>query len=1481
MAENTSDTTTEIGKTVNKRAIVCDPREIRKAIQDKLMAAIKSKFPVVGKNYTAKLLGLSIKTNDLSHARQRDLLIARRNCHDNVYGDIEIIDNETGKKVADLPHTLLMGIPHYTNRFTMMLDGNEYSIVSQMRTKSGVYTRKRGNDELESAFNLARGANFKLIMDPETGVFKIDILNSVMPAVAVLKILGATSEDVSNHIGHELTDKNYAELTDSRLSRARDTLYNKLVLHGNDAPKHLSDPEKDAAIRNYFSGTKIDPEVTKITLGAPHESVTASTILAAMKKILAAFNGESDFDERDMLEFQKIHTVEDLLSEAIEKSKDISSKMLMRLNKFNGSQDASKKVFTPEIFTTPVSKFITGSSLSRLPAQINPIEFLDSASIVTRLGEGAISNERAVPFETRQVNLSYTGIIDPIAAPESFKIGIDNHCTLGAIKGSDNEFYKKVKDCKSGIETTMRAIDLYDKYVGFPDPGYKKDLNPSDDVAAIYRGKLVHVRRDQLDYQIPSPHDLSTTTVNTIPFMNANQGNRLLMGAKHVQQALPLKDPEKRLVKPVMEKGHTYRDRPMNSVAELVGNWTIPRAPHDGIVTKITDDFVYIKGADGSETPVDYENNVPLATKTFLNNDLTVKVGDRVTKNQPLGGSNFTRDGELTMGRNLTVAYMPYEGLNHEDGLVVSEECAKKMTSVHSDKVSLRVDKTITCGKDKFAAAFPARFTKEQLAKLDSDGLAKKGEILENGDPVIVALGDNSASRANQVLGNLHKALRHPYKDISEVYEGAYPAEVIGSASTHSVKTVSLKIEKPLQIGDKLSGSYGNKGTCAKILPSDQMPKDENGNPVDMVFSSVGVISRINAGQILEGSLGKVSKKTGNHYDIENFGTDDYVKFVKDELKKNGVKDKETVFDPVTGKKIPNVFVGVQHYHKLFKTTDTNFAARGIDGGYDQDESPSGSGLTGPKALGNMEVNALVAHNARAILREGTMLRSGKNLEFWKEFQNGGNPRMPSEKKAFSRFAAILKQAGINVKKEGSNLVAGPMTDKDVLELSSGEIKDALRINAKSLQPEPGGLFDPHLTGGLNGDRWTHIKLVEPVVNPIFKDAAKSVLGLDSKAFEEMAIKEGGGAIRKALNAMDVEKELENEENRLYSGDLSRNDLDKTIKRVKYLKALKETQIKPGEAYTLSVVPVLPPKMRPLIIGATGDTMDSDANALYRDLILQNQAFQKIKNLGLTEEEVRENRKSLQKRMNELAGLSAPESPNLRARSVKGAVAFLAGDVPKEGYFQSKVIYGKMNLSGRATISPDNTLGMDEVGIPETMAWEMYKPFISRQLSQLGYSPLKTLEAIEEKSPVAIKALHDEMEKRPVLVNRAPTLWRHGILAARPVLRDGKNLRINSLWETGLNADYDGDAMQIHLPVSDEAVKEAYSFLPSKQAFSDKKRGDILTMPKGEPVLGFYKVTENIGKPVKGSVHRFKNVDEAWKAYHAGKLKMTDLVEIG
>jgi len=1468
----------------NTRNIITDPENIRKEIIRKLKNAIRNKFPITAGKFVADLDDLEVKRVDMPHARQRNILLSKGNASDAVYVDLNIKYSDGNKSLYKLKNHRLVNIPYFTNRYTMIVDGNEYSIVNQMRTKSGVYTRKRDNDELESSFNLSKGANFKLIMEPDSGHFKVNMLGSVMPMYALLKILGAPDGEIRSALGSDLFSTN-ENVTPNQMERVRTTLYKKLVSSNSNLGTSASASEKEQKIREYFSNTKLDSETTKITLGKSFTKVNYSSILEAAKKILRVYNDKDDVDERDNLEFQHIYSVEDILQEVIDKNKDAVNKIASKLKSFtptgNEEEDQAKlkSIFSPVYFSKPIRNFITTSSISRLPSQINPMEIMDTASIVTRLGEGAISSERAVPEETRSVNYSYMGSIDPVATPESSKVGIDNHVTISAKKGDDNEFYKEVRNTKTGKLEEHRAIDLHNKVVGFPDPLHTKGKEKDTDVVpAVHKGNFKKVKRRELDYQIPSPHDLNTVTTATLPFINANQANRLVMGAKHVQQAMPLKDPESRLV------NANISDVGVDSTVKKLGGFLIPKSPVDGTVSKISDDFIHIKDSSGKVHKVDYEHDLPLATKTLLDNPLLIKKGDRVKKGQELAGSNFTKDGELAVGKTLSTGYMPYHGMNHEDGIVISEDTAKKMTSVHSEKITVRLDKMRTLDKSKYTSLFPTKFTQKQLNKLDSDGVVKKGATLEYGDPVVLVLEDNSKSRTNQILGQLHKSLKTPFKDCSEVYEDSKPAKVLQVSKRGTLVTVMLKVEKPMAIGDKLAGSYGNKGVVTKILPTDQMPTDEEGNSLDVLLSPAGVPSRINPAQILESSLGKVAAKTGKKYDVENFSRDDYVKYVKDEMKKHGVKDKETVTDPITGKKIPKVFVGKQYMHKLFKTSDSNYSARGIDGPYDQDDAPTGSGEMGPKALGGMEVNALIAHNARNFMKDASALRSSKNADFWNSFKYGQIAHMPTEKKTFNRFMDTLKQAGVKVDRKGGEFSAGPLTDNDIKKMSQGEVKNARRLNAKDLSPEKDGLFDERITGGMQGTKWGHIDLKEPVVNPVFKDAAGALLGMTSKELENSFLENGGSDIKKKLNAIDTKKELSNIEDELNDPKLKGSALDKKVKKYKYLKALNDKDLKPGDAYVLSKVPVTPPMMRPVTVGKTGDVMENDANYLYRDLILQNNSFKDLEESGVADEEdIKENRKALSNRVSELTGFMAPKSAQLAGKGVKGAASFISGDTPKQGYFQKKVVYSKMNTSGRSTIVPDNTLGLDEVGLPEEAAWEMYKPFIIRRMVKMGYSSYEAKKQVEEKSDTAKTVLQEELGGRPVVINRAPTLWRHSILAAKPKLRSDKNLHVNTLWEKATNQDYDGDAEQIHVPVSDDAVKDAFNMLPSKQLFSDKKPGDLLMAPTNEPIMGLYKATENLGGSgyKTGNVKKFKTEKEAWDAYHSGSLRMTDLVEIG
>lgn len=1436
--------------------VIESPEVIRRRIRESMASAVESLFPIVGKRYTATVVNLNVRGVSPTPAEVKQKLLSKGNPSDGIFGDIYIVDNITDAQVGMEKNMRIMSVPYYTDRWTFLVEGNEYLVVNQFRTKSGIYTRKKDNEELEVTFNLERGANFKLLMDGTTGILKISILGNSFLLFALFQILGASETEIRKVLGDELFIVNQRMLTKAQYDRAVHILFTKVATYKGQST--FATPEE--AIQDYFlNKTLINGDTTRITLGSSVTSVNLKALLLAVSKLISVYKGEKDPDDRDSLEFQKLYTVEDIVKETIQKNKGITIKIKHKLDSYIPGGDV-KGVIGATTLSKPFKTFLTSSTISRLPQQINPMEMVDGLATVTRLGEGAISSETAAPDAARSIHPSYVGILDLYATPESSKVGLDSRLAINVRKGDNNEIERVVRNLKTGKVEVKSVLHLYDKKVAFPDALHTVPLD-NDKVKVIYKGNISEIKRSEADYIINTPEDLLTNSTSTIPFINSIQGNRILMGAKHVQQALPLVDPDARIV-----STGTRVDKAFQNV----------KAPVTGIITEVSANIIKIETKNGGVTSVDFERSTPLATKTRLDNTPIVKPGDLVKQGQPLTSSNFERDGELALGKNLTIAYMPYKGLNHEDGIVISETASIKLTSAHTTKLSIEIQHGMVLSKAKCIAQFPAKYTQAQLDKIGENGVAIKGSYVEKGDPLIMLLSDNSDSKMNQVLGQLHKSLLATYRSNVEEYEETFPGIVDDVFVSAKLVTLIVNTNKPAVIGDKLSGSFGNKGVIVKILPDDAMIQDQEGNAMDALFTSAGVISRVNPAQIEETLLGKVGQKTGIKYKLDNYSHDNNLAYVEGEMAAAGISDKETLIDPATGKKIPNITTGTQHIFKLYKTTDSNFSARGVEGVHDMNDVPTGSGENAPKAIGGMEVNVLLAHNARNLLQEGTMLRGQRNNEFWKQFQYGIAPTPPNVKESFSRFSSILNQAGVKITREGDNLTAGPLTDKDIMEKSSGEIKSGLRLSAK-LKPETGGLFDEAVTGGLSGDRWGHITLPEPVVNPIFLDSSAKVLNMSNKDMLDFYFTEGGGAVRDTLNSLNVEEELATTISLLST--CAATKIDGLIKRKKLLEALIKADMKAGDAYTLSVLPVTPPKYRPITVQNDGDIMENDANSLYRDTILQRDNLKNTLPLGMPDMS-KEARAEMFQRVKELTGVTAPKSGN---RSIKGALDFIAGDRPKTGFFQKKVMYNQMNFTGRGTIAPDVNLGLDEVGLPEDMAWVMYKPILLNKLTGLGFSGVDARQHVEDRSETALRLLEEEMKIRPVLINRAPSLWKYSIIAAYPKMVTGKTILVNTLWEAGTNADFDGDAMTVHLPVTDGGIADAKRMLPSKLVFSDKRKGDLLYAPKTEPIMGLYKATKNLGKdtPPSSPIRSFKNLEAAWKSYHANELEFTDLVKIG
>lgn len=1446
------------------RPILEDSATRRERIRQAATAGLSRAFPMKAGKWTVELSGARVEPREFSSREQKTAILEGRTLSERVRGDLTVRDAK-GEIASQAPGFTMLHLPYFTPRHTFILDGTEYSVANQLRTKPGVYVRRRGNEELEATFNLSKGANFKVMMEPDKGLLYMQPAHTTarVALYPVLRALDIPHQDVARSWGTEVAAVNRDSFRspDSHVNR----LYEALI---HPARRTHATPEaRVGAIREYLDATAMDPQVTRVTLGEPFDKASGQAMLAASRKILDVHRASADVDDRDSLSFKTFHSVDDFVRERLQlDARAMRNKLGWKLDASHG---AIKDALPAAPFTRAVTGFLTGSSLSAVPMQINPMELIDEASRVTLLGEGAIASERAIPLEARDVHPTHLGILDPTRVPESFKVGVDLRAGIGTRRDDEGNLYAPVRDVRTGKDTYLRASDMAKAVVAFPG---STDLRAGNTVDAMRDGIVQRVPASEVTHQVRHASDMYGATTNLLPLLNGMQGNRALMASKHQGQALPLARREAPLVQ--VESWN-----PGVSVEREMVRLIVPTAPSAGRVDRIDADYVHFvpdgekRAAEGS-IRLHYDRDLPLAAKTYLDNRLLVKEGDRVAAGQPLAESNFTKDGVLALGTNLRVAYMPYRGLNTNDGIVVSQGAADKLTSEHMFHHVLDKAGDVEASREKHRAYFGSRYTAAQYDALDESGVARPGTVLRKGDPMLIAVRPETASGDAALLGRLSKSLVRPYAEVVETWTHDQPGVVADVSKTAGRHSVTVKTQEILQVGDKISNRYGAKGVIAKVVPDAQMIHDGKGRPVDVILTSAGIITRINPAQVVEASLGKVADHKGEPILVPQFATRDAVAYAKNLLKANGLSDKETVVDPVTGRSIPGVFVGKSYFLKLFKTTDSNWAAHGAER-YDYNQQPARGGDDGAKGIGKMEFDGLVAHNARAVLREAAAIKSQRNDEFWRSVQLGTPAPGPRTPFAYDKLHAMLAGAGVKVSKAGSRLALGPLTDADISRMSSGALPEPSRmIRAKDLKPETGGMFDPARTGGMAGTKWSHVELSEPIVNPVFEEPVRRLLGLTQKDFAERTSR-GGAWFRSELEKIDVPSRLADLRER--SRRLRGAALDDTVKQAKYLAAMETHGLTPADAYVLSKIPVTPPVIRPILPLKDGRLQVGDANLLYRDAFLANDKL-KESHAVLPSSELHAPRRHLYDAVSALFGVGDPVSPGVERRGAKGYIATITGSRPGSGFFQSKLMKRQQDVSGRATIAPDPTLSMDEIGVPTDMLWGMYSKFVVGRLVRRGYSAIDAQKLVEDKAPIAKDELINESKERPVMVNRAPSLTRHNIIGAYPRMTEGKTITLNPFAERGTNADYDGDAMQIHAPVTAAGVEDVKRMTLSHQIFADRRPGMLNVAPDMEAVLGLHRATQQAsGRPAK----RFASLQDARAAYHRGDIELNDAIHVG
>lgn len=1473
-------------------------------LKTNVVQSIASHFPFET-NYSKRRVELSkiwvddnLDINDLGS--QAEARINGRTWGVPIKGEVSLVDKKTGA-VIDRKTMTLARLPKLTSRYGYIVDGNEFQVDHLFRLKSGVYARTQNNGDIESEFNLAEGPfgnRFSIHLNRQNKQISFMKDQTHIPLYPILKAAGVADDEIEKAWGKDIFQANLPKKP-GHLERDLRKFFNKTSEEGEPEPAELGGLVKH--VHDVFDQTKLLPETTKITLGKPYTKVSGEVLHKATEKLLGLSRGTHDADDRDSLAFKEVASIDDFIPERIAASaRGISARMRNTMD----YKDSVSDVVTPDLFGKPVKEFFTkGSSVVERSDQTNPIQMLSAHRKTTLMapGYGGIKNQNAITNEMRGINASHLGFLDPMKTPESEKTGVSVNLSLQARKnGKDIEV--PVYNLATGKSEYLNAPAFHQILAVLPDQvrwSHGKPTPISKNVKVKLPGGAIEVQPwEKATYVMPSAKGMFDVTSNLIPFLASDQGNRVSFADKQMEQAISLTNREA----PLVQSKSDHPGDPEHTFEKAFGAFSSHRSPTDGKVLEVNGNSIIV-GDGKTKHKIHLYDQFPLNdSKGVMHSEPVVRVGDHVKKGQLVADTNYTKGGALAYGSNLRIGYIPYKGYNFEDGIVISESASKKLTSDHLHKLELDVDpEKDHVSKSKFLAHSQhkvAALGKEAIDLLDENGIIRVGSKVKPGQVLVAAVSENANQKSGLLASSYGAKAFKPYRDKSLVWDEDHVGTVVRVVKDPNGKGVKVHVrtEEPTVIGDKLSGRHGNKGIVTQILPDHEMPftVDENGErkPLEVLLNPSGVPTRINTGQIMETAAAKIALKTGKPYIVDNFGNPhgNNQAMVEADLHKHGISDEEAVYDPADPKKVlGSVLVGPQYLMKLKHQVEKKLAVRGAGTTvdmkplkYDAEGQPVRGGYHGGQGFGALEVYSLLAHGARNNLREMATYKSDKqDAHFWSRIQNGMEPTAPQTPFAYTKFVGLLQGLGVDVQKNGSEVQLLPMTDNRILELAGGpkgEIKNPhLTMRAKDLRPEKGGLFDHEVTGGPEGTKWGYIKLYEPMPNPIFmgqqsRGPIPALLNMGQDDVEDVVLGRktldgltGGKAIQQALKKIDVEKEISGLKSRM--PHLKSADLDRANRKLKYLLALKDNNLKPHEAYVLNYVPVVPPVFRPVTPTPRGDLFTSPLNGLYKNIAITNNELKtfdpKVDPESMrapAREELWNGLKALQS-IGGAVGYDA-DSPGGRHK-LKGILGIVANDSeeqPKEGYFQSRLVKKRQDLSIRSTIIPEPKLGLDEVGLPRGAAMELYRPFVIAELVKRSFSPMDAQMEVKKADPTnphspAYRALEKVIEDRPLLLKRDPALHKFSVMAFRPVLHEGKAIKIHPLATGGFNADFDGDSVDLDTPIP-LRIRGKHNLLTGRQLI------ELLNVPGGNYVTNVQDVeahTYDGWRPVKNfSFHEAK-----------------------
>ncbi|NJR39454.1 MAG: DNA-directed RNA polymerase subunit beta [Leptolyngbyaceae cyanobacterium CSU_1_4] len=982
-------------------------------LDEGLIEELESFSPIT--DYTGKLelhfLGKEYRLRrpkyDVDEAKRRDSTYAVQ-----MYVPTRLINKETGEIKEQ--EVFIGDLPLMTDRGTFIINGAERVIVNQIVRSPGVYYKKEIDKNGRSAFNASlipnRGAWLKFETDKNDLVWvRIDKTRK-LSAQVLLKSLGLSDGEIFDSLRHpEYFQKTIEKEGQFNEEEALMELYRKLrpgepptVSGGQQLlDSRFFDPKRYdlGKVGRYKLNKKLRltvPETTRV--------LTAPDILAAIDYLINLEFDVGSIDDIDHLGNRRVRSVGELLQNQVRVGLNRLERIIReRMTVSDADSLTPASLVNPKPLVAAIKEFFGSSQLSQFMDQTNPLAELTHKRRLSALGPGGLTRERA-GFAVRDIHPSHYGRICPIETPEGPNAGLigslATHARVNAYGFIETPFFPvdNGRALKDQAPLYMTADEEDDLRVAAGDVTMDENgFILGEQVPVRYRQEFTTTTPAEVDYVAVSPVQIISVATSLIPFLEHDDANRALMGSNMQRQAVPLLHPERPLVGTGLE-AQAARDSGMVIVSRT-----------DGEVTHVDANRIRVRPPTGHEIEYLLQKYQRSNQDTCLNQRPIVFSGDRVVAGQILADGSATEGGELALGQNVLVAYMPWEGYNYEDAILISERLVSDdvYTSIHIEKYEIEARQT-KLGPEEITREIP-NVGEDALRQLDETGIIRIGAWTDSGDILVGKVTPKGESdqppeekllraifgeKARDVRDN---SLRVPNGEKGRVVDVRVFTREQGDElppGANMVVRVYVAQKRKIQVGDKMAGRHGNKGIISRILPQEDMPYLPDGTPLDIVLNPLGVPSRMNVGQVFECLLGWAGHNLDARFKMipfdEMYGeeasrltTHGKMMEAREKVGQDWVFNpnnagKIKVFDGRTGEAFDrDVTVGKAYMLKLVHLVDDKIHARST-GPYSlvTQQPLGGKAQQGGQRFGEMEVWALEAFGCAYILQELLTVKS-------------------------------------------------------------------------------------------------------------------------------------------------------------------------------------------------------------------------------------------------------------------------------------------------------------------------------------------------------------------------------------------------------------------------------------------------------------------------------------------------------------------------